>query len=471
MHAEVAPIIAMHKQKISIKWDITNRCNLRCVHCINGDRLGELETELDVEQAKIIIKKLSFLDVGIVQILGGEPFDKEGFSELLVAFEESHIPYGINTNGVFLRKYFDFFKTCKYLKNLFISLDGANKEVNDSIRGKKVFTIVDKNLRDVISIFNDKPVDERTEVNINMVIQQSNYCNVNEMIDYCLALGISHLHLLELILQGNAKHSQQVTQEQMLWVVDVVSKRFDEVKLSGLEIVPKFARPLMRDWLWLTQKKRFPQTFHLCGAGDTFFYIDNQGMLYPCDRYGDVVVGRNILDVRSLLNNEFASVVNRKEFVEAKSLVCSDSYSQLNPCNECHYFKKTCFPCPLVFSNNKPIEFCSHMFQDFSKEIKHIVSESTTYYSRTFELTKCDDIRNTYKIVNSNGDSFIINATTKLIISIIKEHSDIGIKLEQLVDGILNYYKFDRNKYFSILEDIKTIIIDLYIDDIISVEV
>lgn len=44
---------------LSIKWDITYKCNLFCKHCINGDLLNNKSEELRTEEVYSIIDNIS----------------------------------------------------------------------------------------------------------------------------------------------------------------------------------------------------------------------------------------------------------------------------------------------------------------------------------------------------------------------------------------------------------------------------
>ena len=43
---------------LSIKWDITYKCNLMCGHCINGDYLSKNDKELNLQDMIDVIEKI-----------------------------------------------------------------------------------------------------------------------------------------------------------------------------------------------------------------------------------------------------------------------------------------------------------------------------------------------------------------------------------------------------------------------------
>ena len=66
----VKPLLIMEGDKmgLSIKWDITYRCNLKCDHCINGEYLSDSEDEISYEGIRNIVDKRNFYHLNIIII-------------------------------------------------------------------------------------------------------------------------------------------------------------------------------------------------------------------------------------------------------------------------------------------------------------------------------------------------------------------------------------------------------------------
>ena len=69
---------------ITVTWEVTNRCNLRCAHCLS-DSSPEADTraELGLEEARRVVDQLAEARVFQIHFGGGEPFLFPGFMELL----------------------------------------------------------------------------------------------------------------------------------------------------------------------------------------------------------------------------------------------------------------------------------------------------------------------------------------------------------------------------------------------------
>ncbi len=114
---------------------VTNRCNLRCGHCLV--RGGEItKDELNVEDLKEVLKDATRLGAKRIFFTGGEPFLRNDIFELIrYVTEELKIELVILTNGTFLneekvRKLAGFSRLVMQ-----VSLEGHTPEINDTIRG------------------------------------------------------------------------------------------------------------------------------------------------------------------------------------------------------------------------------------------------------------------------------------------------------------------------------------------------
>jgi radical SAM protein with 4Fe4S-binding SPASM domain len=63
-----------YERKISFVWiELTNRCNMRCIHCYN-EKDETPKQDLDFESFKHIVDEIVGIGVKDVQLIGGEPF-------------------------------------------------------------------------------------------------------------------------------------------------------------------------------------------------------------------------------------------------------------------------------------------------------------------------------------------------------------------------------------------------------------
>ena len=135
-----------------IQWHITNYCNLRCKHCYQDD--FSKQNDLDRAGLKKISDNLlttikEWDKTACIHLTGGEPLLKPELFFLLdyVDPKPEVEELGIITNGLLLDQgMVERLSAVSKLKKIKISLDGANRETNDSIRQKGTFEKVIKKL-------------------------------------------------------------------------------------------------------------------------------------------------------------------------------------------------------------------------------------------------------------------------------------------------------------------------------------
>ncbi|OGH99347.1 MAG: hypothetical protein A2039_09425 [Candidatus Melainabacteria bacterium GWA2_34_9] len=125
----------MFKKKVlhNVVWEITLKCNARCLHC--GSSAGEIrEDELNTKEALNICDQLAEIGCKDVNLIGGELFLNPDWQEIIKRLIQGNIDVSIITNGIALTEDKINFLAEVGLKTLGISLDGATPEINDHIR-------------------------------------------------------------------------------------------------------------------------------------------------------------------------------------------------------------------------------------------------------------------------------------------------------------------------------------------------
>ena len=127
------------KGPLQLSVDITNRCNLHCLHCFN--RSGEnVENRLEQELTEAELLKLA-IDIKEMQpqslcLCGGEPLlRKDTTIAFLRCLKNEHIHPSMVTNGFFLDKITANLLKSVGLESIQISIDGADAATHDRMRG------------------------------------------------------------------------------------------------------------------------------------------------------------------------------------------------------------------------------------------------------------------------------------------------------------------------------------------------
>jgi len=117
-----------------VVWNITRRCNLKCVHCYAHAKDIPFDNELTTEQGKGLIDDLAAFGSPVMLFSGGEPLVRKDLPQLAAYAVEKGMRAVISTNGTLITP-----KMARTLKEIGlsyvgISLDGM-KEINDRFRG------------------------------------------------------------------------------------------------------------------------------------------------------------------------------------------------------------------------------------------------------------------------------------------------------------------------------------------------
>ena len=121
-------------KKPVVVWNMTRRCNLRCVHCYAQSEDLSYDNELDENQSLAMIDDLAKFGVPVILFSGGEPLVHPRLAQYAEYAVSKGMRAVISTNGTLITK-----EKAKILKDIGlsyvgISLDGL-EETHDKFRG------------------------------------------------------------------------------------------------------------------------------------------------------------------------------------------------------------------------------------------------------------------------------------------------------------------------------------------------
>ena len=119
-----------------VVWNVTRRCNLKCVHCYAHAKNIAFDNELSTSEGKTLIDDLAEFGVPVILFSGGEPLVRKDLPELADYAVKKGMRAVISTNGTLITP--QIARTLKDigLSYVGISLDGM-EEINDRFRGVK----------------------------------------------------------------------------------------------------------------------------------------------------------------------------------------------------------------------------------------------------------------------------------------------------------------------------------------------
>jgi len=121
-----------------IAWEITRRCNLKCVHCRSSSELEAKEhPDFTLDEAKAIMDSIGSYASPVLVLSGGEPLLREDVFEIAQYGGAKGFRMCLATNGTLVTD-----EICQKIKDVDIkmvslSLDGAKAETHDNFRNQK----------------------------------------------------------------------------------------------------------------------------------------------------------------------------------------------------------------------------------------------------------------------------------------------------------------------------------------------
>jgi heme b synthase len=120
-----------------IAWEITRRCNLRCVHCRSSSELEAKEhPDFSFEEATRVIDDISSYAKPVVVLSGGEPLLRPDVFDIAAYGTDKGLRMCLATNGRLVTE-----DICGKIKDagirmVSLSLDGATASVHDNFRSQ-----------------------------------------------------------------------------------------------------------------------------------------------------------------------------------------------------------------------------------------------------------------------------------------------------------------------------------------------
>lgn len=281
------------------QWHLTDRCNLRCAHCYQSrfdasSQLGLDELRL---MADSIFTALSTRRIS-VNLTGGEPMLLPHLFDLIDHLggfpnldEITVITNGTRADDATVER----LEACEHLGALKVSIESAEAEVNDSIRGEGNLERVSANIERFAST--GKPVV------LMVTLSRSNLGAVRSTIDWARDAGLAGVIFERFIPMGRGRSmaGQVLTAREWASAVLAICATTQAGGLEEDDIGELL--PYRALWIWTTTRAPFPVQGALCNLGDESMALMPDGTVYPCRRL-PIPVG-NILEdsVPSLLES------------------------------------------------------------------------------------------------------------------------------------------------------------------------
>ncbi len=217
-------------KKPVVVWNVTRRCNLRCVHCYAHAKDIEFENELTTEEGKRLLDDLADFGCPVILFSGGEPLMRKDLPELADHARSKGMRAVISTNGTLIDT--EMARTLKEigLSYVGISLDGV-KATNDMFRGVEgAFDAALEGLRNCKA--------EGIKVGLRFTINKKNVKDIPAIFDLLEEEDIPRICFYHLVYAGRGTKlvEEDLSHEQSRATVDLIMQRTRQLHEKGKKV-------------------------------------------------------------------------------------------------------------------------------------------------------------------------------------------------------------------------------------------
>jgi radical SAM protein with 4Fe4S-binding SPASM domain len=208
------------ERKPIVVWNITRRCNLKCVHCYSDSDAREYPGELNWDQCRAVIDDLAQFGVPAVLLSGGEPLIHPRFFDLAGYAREKGLRLTLSTNGTLIDR--DHAARLKQLGFSYvgISLDGIG-ETHDKFRGRAgAFQ------KTVEAFRHCKAVGQK--VGLRLTLSANNIADLDRILDFIEAEDIERVCFYHLVYSGRGAGVVDVSHQETREALDKILERTAE---------------------------------------------------------------------------------------------------------------------------------------------------------------------------------------------------------------------------------------------------
>lgn len=295
--------------------EITDNCNLKCIHCYRGEKH---KTYWTTENFESVLRQLADLGTLHLTITGGEPLVHKSFENFLDLADRYGFAVTLQTNATTgLIQLIDKLKHLA-IEDIAISLYGTTPTIHDAI------TKVEGSCKKTIETIHQLRINN-IPVTINCPVMQSNKSQIRGIKDFATSIGANCNFSFKIIHSIDTKRiTKQLNcfSDKLLYelIID------DDIRLYN-DIITKINH---------TKPKQ-----HYCDAGFRSITVDAQGNVLICNAFrklcGNVAQTR-IEDIWKK-SSEITNWRTKTSLINNKCNNCN-CYAYCEPC-PAHYYSET----------------------------------------------------------------------------------------------------------------------------------
>ena len=279
-----------------VVWNMTNRCNLRCLHCYAGAVETADPRELTTDEGKRLIDDLAAAGCPVVLFSGGEPYLRKDIYELGSYAAERGLRPVVSTNGTLITREAAEKTRDAGFQYVGISLDGLAERHNRFRGSADAFRKALDGLHYCI--------DADLKAGIRFTVTRHNLADLDGVLDLIEREGVPRFCLYHLVYSGRGREmmDEDLTREQRRRMVERLIKKALEWHDRGVEVelltTDNHADGVMVErYVRQHDPDRAGEVHELlirhggCSAGRKFACVDAYGEVHPCQFWRHASLG------------------------------------------------------------------------------------------------------------------------------------------------------------------------------------
>jgi len=305
-HAETCSGVPPHMLQFTtdsrplVVWNVTKRCNLRCVHCYAGATETADPRELTTDEGRGLVDDLAHAGCPVLLFSGGEPYLREDIFELGSYAAERGLRPVVSTNGTLITRDIAVRTRDAGFQYVGISLDGLAERHNRFRRDDEAFGKALDGLRNSIEV--------GLKAGIWFTVTKDNLADLDGVLDLVEREEVPRFCLYHLVYSGRGRElmGQDLAKDERRRMVERLVERALDWNERGVtaEILTTDNHAdgvLIEQYVREHQPDRADEVRELlvrhggCSAGRKFACVDAYGEVHPCQFWQHVSLG-NVRD-------------------------------------------------------------------------------------------------------------------------------------------------------------------------------
>jgi AdoMet-dependent heme synthase len=259
---------------VRVNWDMTNACNLGCVHCYASSGKA-MPGELSDSEALAFAHQLVESQVANVTIAGGEPFIRPVSVPILETLTAGGISTAVVTNGTFVTAELAERLASLGLKRASVSVDAATAGLHDRIRRREgSFAQAVGALRLLRAA--------GVPTGLNLVITATNVEQVPDVMELAIGLGCESVLLLRFMPVGRGRDHAATLEPGDGAFIELRARFEPHIERWKRHLRISTSEHTLLDAFQLAPDPTGITLHQGCQAGRSLAWVDARGDVYGC---------------------------------------------------------------------------------------------------------------------------------------------------------------------------------------------